>query len=124
VGLSKANRLKDRRDFQTVYRRGLRCGSAHLILRGLIIQNNDDRNNALISTRVGISISKKVSKKAVIRNRIKRQIRAALRELLPKMDGIWQIVIVVKVGATECKYEHFLRELKQLFKKAEAINGN
>lgn len=124
MGLSKANRLKNRRDFQNIYRRGIRCGSTHLILRGLIIRNNDDRRDKLVTTRIGISIGKKVSKKAVIRNRIKRQIRAALRELLPKMAGIWQIVIVVKVGATECKYEHFLRELKQLFKKAEAIDGN
>jgi ribonuclease P protein component len=124
VGLSKANRLKDRRDFQTVYHRGIRCNSPHLILRGLVVQNNDNYSNLLVQTRIGISIGKKVSKKAVIRNRIKRQIRAVLRELLPKITDIWQIVIVVKVGATECKYEHFLRELKQLFKKAEAIDGN
>ena len=77
-----------------------------------------------IPTRIGISIGKKVSKKAVIRNRIKRQIRAALRKLLPYISPGWQIVVVVKPEATECQYEHFLRELKQLLVKAEVINGH
>jgi ribonuclease P protein component len=76
-----------------------------------------------VATRLGISISQKVSKKAVVRNRLKRQIRAAFWELLPRMAPGWKVVVVVRPEATECKYEHFLRELEQLFKKAEIING-
>lgn len=74
-------------------------------------------------TRIGISISKKVSKKAVIRNRIKRQIRAACRTLLPRISPGWKIVVSVRVGAQECEYEHFLRELEQLLAQAEVLNG-
>jgi ribonuclease P protein component len=84
------------------------------------------RNNScqLPPTQVGISIGRKVSKKAVIRNRIKRQIRLAIREMLPWLDVGWKVVIVVKFGATDCKYEHFLRELKQLFTETNIINGH
>lgn len=75
-------------------------------------------------TRIGISISQKVSKKAVVRNRIKRQIRAALRQLLPRLTPGWQLVIVVRPGAQECEYGQFLRELKQLLAEAEVLNGH
>jgi ribonuclease P protein component len=89
--------------------------------------NNNVRESSpsLVSaTRFGISISQKVSKKAVIRNRIKRQIRSAIRELLPHLSPGWKVVIVVRPSAVECKYEHFLRELKQLLVKAKIVNGH
>jgi ribonuclease P protein component len=75
-------------------------------------------------TQIGISISQKVSKRAVVRNRIKRQIRSAVQQLLPEIPQGWKIVIVVKPTATQCDYEQFLQELKQLLKKSEVVNGN
>jgi ribonuclease P protein component len=76
-----------------------------------------------VPTCIGISIGLKVSKRAVIRNRIKRQIRSAMQELLPQISEGWQIVIVVKPNATECGYGQFLQELKQLLISAEVFNG-
>ena len=101
-----------------MYQRGIRQHSPHLTLRALSESSPEGT-----ATRLGISISKKVSKKAVVRNRIKRQLRAAFRQLLPQIAPGWQVVVVVRTGATECKYEHFFCELEQLFKKAEIING-
>lgn len=75
-------------------------------------------------TRVGISISQKVSKRAVVRNRIKRQLRAIFRQFLPQIVPGWQLVIVVKPNATQCRYEQFLQELKQLLISAEVIDGD
>lgn len=125
MGLPKANRLKKRQDFQAVYRQGICRKSAHLTLRALArtrTEGNDRRSN--LPTCIGISISQKVSKKAVIRNRIKRRIRAAFRELLPSLLPGWQIVVVVHPQAIECEYEHFLRELKELLVKTETIDGH
>jgi ribonuclease P protein component len=79
----------------------------------------------LSPTRIGISISTKVSKRAVIRNRIKRQLRAAFRCLLPKLSLGWRVVVVVQPSAAqECDYQQFLQELEQLLAKAEVLNGN
>jgi ribonuclease P protein component len=123
VGLPKANRLKHRRDFQAVYQRGIRRSSSNLVLRALLDPAKED--NSVSSTRFGISIGLKVSKKAVVRNRIKRQIKGAIRELLPQIDRGWRIAIVVRASAIECKYEHFLRELKELLKNTKIIiNGH
>jgi ribonuclease P protein component len=74
-------------------------------------------------TQIGISISQRVSKQAVVRNRIKRQLRAILRQLLPYMAPGWRLIVVVKPGAAQCGYEQFLQELKQLLINAEVING-
>jgi ribonuclease P protein component len=122
MSLPKANRLRQRRDFQKVFNRGIRRQSPHLTMRAISdeLKENDRQKPSCF----GISISQKVSKKAVVRNRIKRQIKSAIRQLLPQIKTDWKIAIVVKPSAVECKYEHFLRELEELFLKAEVIDGH
>ena len=121
MGLPKAHRLRDRREYRAVYEQGIRRYSPHLTLVALS-GAKEDTSSALV-TKVGISISKKVSKKAVVRNRIKRQIKGVIRTKLHEFNSGWKIVIVVKPKAIECKYEHFLRELEKLLKQAKIING-
>ncbi|MFM2429425.1 MAG: hypothetical protein RLZZ511_638 [Cyanobacteriota bacterium] len=75
-------------------------------------------------SRFGISISKKVSKLAVVRNRLKRQIKAALRSLLPQIQPGCSVVIVVRSTIIGCTYAEILRELEQLLIKAEVIRGS
>jgi ribonuclease P protein component len=75
-------------------------------------------------TKFGISVSQKVSKKAVIRNRLKRQIRAALRSLFPQIMPGWLVVISLSTAASGCNYYDFLRELEQLLAQAEVIDGH
>lgn len=117
MGLPKANRLTQRRDFQQVYAKGRKCRGRYTILRAYPTTTDNP-------TQIGISIGKKVNKKAVVRNRIKRQIRAAVRQYLPNLKPGWKIVIVVKSEAQTCEYEHFLRELKQLLTQAEVWHGH
>jgi len=73
------------------------------------------------TVQFGISISRKVSKRAVVRNRIKRRIKAILRQQLPNISESWQIVIVVRPAAVECSFDEFLRELEYLLKKLEIV---
>ena len=120
MGLPKAHRLKDRQDYRAVYQQGTRYYSPHLISIALAVESDADSS---AKTKFGISIAKKVSKKAVVRNRIKRQLKSAIRANLQRVLPGWKIVIVVKPTAIECKYEHFLRELEQLLNRAKIING-
>ena len=71
----------------------------------------------------GISISRKVSKKAVIRNRIKRQIKAGLQALLPRAHPGWYVVISVRSSGVKCQCDEFLRELEQQLLTLEVIDG-
>ena len=123
MALPKVNRLKNRHEFQTLFREGNRLKSSHLTLRALRLHPSGISTGA---TRIGISISTKVSKRAVIRNRIKRQILAAFRSLLPQIAPGWSLVVVVQPQAilSKCDYQQFLQELEQLLAKAEVMNGH
>jgi ribonuclease P protein component len=141
VALPKANRLKSRKDFQAVFREGTRRHSSHFTLRALkpsclkikapsldaaaSPQPSTDSEH-LPSTQLGISISTKVSKRAVVRNRIKRQIAAAFYKLLPKLSPGWRLVVIVKPTAAEskCVSQEFLQELEQLLVQAEVFDGH
>jgi ribonuclease P protein component len=123
VGLPQAYRLKNRHDYRAVYEQGFRRYSPHLTLIALAPREQPDVL-AAPTTKFGISISKKVSKKAVIRNLIKRQIKGVIRTKLLSISPGWKIIIVVKPKAIVCKYEHFLRELEELLKQAKIINGH
>ncbi|VEP12037.1 Ribonuclease P protein component [Hyella patelloides LEGE 07179] len=122
MGLPSIHRLKHWREFRAVYQKGMRRYGSCLILRALLISKTVAQSHNS-PTRIGISISTKVSKKAVQRNLIKRRIRSAFQELLPRIDSGWYIVIVVKNQAIECKYGDFLRELEQLLIESNIING-
>nr|WP_263858253.1 ribonuclease P protein component [Waterburya agarophytonicola] len=121
--MPKAQRLRNRKDYRAVYDRGIRCYSPNLTLIALNAKQNEICASPTASM-FGISISKKVSKKAVVRNRIKRQIKGIIRSQGKAIAPGWKIVIVVKPKAIECKYEHFLRELEELLKKAKIIDGH
>ncbi|WP_416674045.1 ribonuclease P protein component [Egbenema bharatensis] len=128
MSLPKLHRLRRRQSFNAVYHLGIKRATPHLILRALAPSlpelGDACSRTRLPPTRLGVSVSQKVSKRAVVRNRIKRQIKAAFRCLLPKLSPGWQLVVVVKPNAIECDYEEFLRELKQLLVNAEVLNGH
>ncbi|XGV96101.1 MAG: ribonuclease P protein component [Leptolyngbya sp. BL-A-14] len=134
MALSKVNRLRSRQDFNAVYRKGIRRKSSHLtvvVQRRLLPKacHPESASLAMVTatpqpTRVGISISQKVSKRAVVRNRIKRWLRVAVRFLLPRFPTGWDIVVIVQPEATQCDYQQFLQELEQLLINAEVCDGH
>jgi ribonuclease P protein component len=135
VALPKANRLKSRKDFQAVFREGIRRHGCYLTVRALrpspsIAPFKDaarkTEESRLSPAKIGISISTKVSKRAVVRNRLKRQIAAALQKLLPKLSPGWRLVVIVKPTAAEqeCVNQQFLQELEQLLAQIEVFNGH
>ena len=122
MGLPLAHRLRNRQDYRAVYEQGIRRYSPHLTLVALKVNSSDAAS--IPPTKFGISISKKVSKKAVDRNRIKRQLKGVIRQQLRGISPGWKVVIVVKPQAIKCNYEHFLRELEKLLRKTKIINGH
>jgi ribonuclease P protein component len=122
VALPSQHRLKRRQDFDWVYQTGIRRRATHLHV--VAVQAPNPLTGGPIESRFGISISKKVSKLAVVRNRLKRQLKAALRSLLPRLQPGWTVVIVVRSSLIACDYWQILRELEQLLRKAEVIRGD
>ena len=138
MALPKANRLRRRQDFSAVYRSGNRRKSEHLtLITRRQLQSKRDRACSEVSAqktqpmiahslrlRLGVSISLKVSKRAVVRNRLKRQIHAAFLHLLPQLSLGWDLVVVVQPQAIRCDYFQFLQELEQLLTDAEVYHGH
>ncbi len=126
--LPKHNRLRRSRDFSQVYQRGRKAVSAHLVVRVWQLPPQTSAppttSRPELSTRVGIVVSLKVHKRAVVRNRLKRRVRAALRSLLPHLQPNLWVVINLRPEAAQCEYGEFLRELEQLFTKLEVIHGH
>jgi ribonuclease P protein component len=119
VALPRRHRLGHHRAFSAVHRRGKRCRSCHLTV-GVLPSGGGDS----VPTQFGITVSQKVSKRAVVRNRVKRQISAAIQQLLPQIQPNYWVVIVVRPTAVECACGQFLQELKQLFTELEVIHGD
>lgn len=62
--------------------------------------------------KVGIVVSKRIAKKAVPRNRIKRIVSEALKEQLDQIGG--RLLIVVKKDISMLKTDEVKRELEKL----------
>ncbi|MFM7363857.1 MAG: ribonuclease P protein component [Cuspidothrix sp.] len=128
MALPKAYRLKSRQDFQAVFREGIRRHSSHFTLRALkpALSPETSSGAAIPVTKIGIAISTKVSKRSVVRNKIKRQMTAALHQLLPKLAPGWRLVLIVKptTAKTVCQSDKFLQELEELLARTEVLNGH
>ena len=76
--LVKENRLRLKNDFKRVFKKGKFCQEEFLAIK---IAPNDSE-----TSRFGFIVSKKISKKAVVRNKIKRRLRESVR--LKLKDGL------------------------------------
>ncbi|MDB9528211.1 ribonuclease P protein component [Oscillatoria sp. CS-180] len=120
MALPKRYRLTRSREFSKVYQKGRQASGCCLVVKALRVSEQ----SADGCSRFGITISQKVSKRAVVRNRLKRQVRAALQELLPNFRaGLW-IVVVLRTSSVQCDYWQFLQELEKLFLELEVFDGH
>jgi ribonuclease P protein component len=76
---------------------------------------------ALAPSVFGISVSKKYDKRAVVRNRARRCVQAAIAQLLPQVQPGWVVIVALRPPAAECKSAHFLRELEGLLTAGRVI---
>ncbi|HIK43901.1 MAG TPA: ribonuclease P protein component [Leptolyngbyaceae cyanobacterium M65_K2018_010] len=131
--LPQRHRLRLSRDFTQVYRFGRKAVSSHMVVRVFKPQEQAQPDSAepflwppqpLTPVKVGITVSQKVHRRAVVRNRLKRQIRAIMATLIPALPaGLW-VVVSLRPGADQCEYGEFLQELKQLLIQLEVLHGH
>ena len=104
--------LKKNYEFKRLFKTGKLYTSPHLYVY--------IRKNRLKSNRIGICVSKKTSKRSVIRNRIRRLIRENYRLLESKMNFGFDIVIGWKIGVsyTLATYGGIKEELTNILSNA------
>lgn len=106
-------RLKENRDFRRVFRRGKSFATPRLVLYYC--------DNRQASFRVGFSISKKVGN-AVVRNRVKRCLRACFQAFIADLaQRRIDIVIVCRKEASAANYHELCNDVLKLLHKAKIV---
>lgn len=80
-----------------------------------------EKRNKLSVNRFGIVVSKKIDKRAVGRNKIKRFLRTALMNLFGKMSAGHDILIIVKKGILNKTKEENQLTIEKVLEKAGII---
>ena len=103
--LAKRSRLVKEKDFKTIFRRGKSFYAKIFGVKALA--------NGLKENRYGIVIGTKVSKKAVERNKLKRRLRAAIKEFDGKLVRGFDLIVIVSPSAKNQKYKFIKNELEK-----------
>lgn len=111
--LKKSQALKGSKEFEKLFRQARPFYFDYLKIR--------TEQNFQPGVRIGIIVSTKVSKKAVERNRLKRQLRAIFKNLIEqgefKKESRAVAVTVIKKPNAEQSYSLFKKDIDQWLKK-------
>lgn len=109
LGLRPCHRLRQKADFDRVYRTGSRAGDALFAVNAL--------RNEFGHARLGMSVSIKTCGKAVNRNRVRRLVREFFRLRRPELPAV-DFVITSRAGAREASAADLQASLERLMKVA------
>lgn len=103
--LSKANRVTHPSDFRLAVRRGRRYSAPHCVVH--IVSN--ERSTGV---RFGFIVSKAVGN-AVVRNKVRRRLRAAAAQILPNVPGSLDIVVRALAGSEQSEWTTLQAEIAE-----------
>lgn len=113
--LPKSNRLVRKKDFEKVFQKGRSFKE-----NGLFLKKN--QNNLDVS-RFGFIISTKVSKKAVIRNKLKRRLREIVQRQLPDISPGFDVILVVNRELLRQDFKELENLVVKLFRASHLLNS-
>jgi ribonuclease P protein component len=108
--MRREQRLRKSSDFANAYREGRSFSSRLLVIR--------PRASGLPHNRYGFVTSRAVGK-AVVRNRVRRRLREAVRSFTLK-EG-WDIVVIARRTAVEATYQELRGSLAALLSRAGVV---
>lgn len=111
--IKKENRLKKRKQFNYLFRRGLHVSNEYINLVFLKLKTKN--------FKIGYSISKKVGK-AVVRNKVKRRLKECVLKISNLIKKDYYIIISAKPKISEIKFDELCIKTKEVFKKANLLN--
>ena len=111
--LTKINRLKKEKDFERIFKKGKSFKNGFLILKIVL--------NDLEESRFGFIVSQKVSKKAVLRNKIKRRLRDIIQKNIAKIKKGVDVALIVLPGLEKKSFLETKETLDVLLKKTGLV---
>ncbi len=111
--LAKKFRFHRQNEVRKVYRNGSSARSVHMSLKYL-------KQRTQSENRVAVVVSKKVDKKAVTRNRIRRRVYEIIRKSWPDTAQGYDLVFTVhERSLSNTKHEDLESEIHSLLNKAQ-----
>jgi len=108
--LKKENRLHLKKDFQCVFEKGNSRFNKYFGIKFLA--------NELDFSRFAFIVSKKISKKAVVRNKVKRRLRAVVLADLKNIKTGYDVIIICLPSVLELDYHKMQQILLENFSNA------
>lgn len=108
--LKRINRIFSRKEFERIKTEGALWRGR--LVSGLVLMNTEGEGK-----RFGVIISKKISKRAVDRNKIRRLVYSSVEEDLEKFNNGTRIIFLVRPGIAGKKYEEVRVEVSDLVQK-------
>ena len=123
--LPRPNRMTRTRDFELLFPHGRFAGGAFVTLKFWRFVPDFQPRRQINSTdlKIGILVSKKVSKRAVVRNRLKRQVREVVRLLLKEgqIPIGYLLVFSIKAEAKDQEYQTLATDVRNVLVRARLI---
>jgi ribonuclease P protein component len=102
-------RLRRRPEFLRVYEKGFRTSSPYFAAVCLKVEGQ-------AGPRVGFATPRKLGG-SVVRNRLRRRLREAVRLNLERLAPEWMVVVQARGTAMEAPFEDLKREIEKLFSR-------
>lgn len=81
----------------------------------IVSDNPTIRQSDIRYPKAGLIVSKKISNKAVVRNKLKRRLRAALQRVLPELSDL-HLVVLPNRRALNASVSELTESLKEILK--------
>ncbi len=111
--LPKANRLTKKKDFDIVFKNGQSAKQGFLVVKMQKTKNEH--------SRFGIVVSKKISTKATVRNKLKRRLRDSILKELPHIKKPFDVILITLPGLQKNEFTELEKLISLSFKKLKLI---
>ena len=117
--LPTEQRLRENRDFRAIYARGR--SYAHSLTVLYVMRRQGETVDVAPGRRIGFVVSKKQGD-AVVRNRIKRRLREAVRLLLPALkEGPFDLIFLGRSGLKSAEWSEIQAAIRELLRRADLL---
>jgi ribonuclease P protein component len=113
--MERRYRLKLNADFQRVRQKGKSWVNRWIVLCAL--------PNDLEHSRFGFAVSKRIGK-SVVRNRIRRRMREAVRLHRPAIVDGWDLVFIARAPIVDATYSDIYHAVEELLRRADLFRSS
>ena len=119
--------LRQRREFVNVAKKGRKYAAPGLVLQALNRLDDQRSNDGLVTSsavRIGFTVTRKVGN-AVVRNRVKRRLRAVASQIPPiHFRGNFDLVLVGRAETKSRSFEELKQDLLKALNHVEAYGAD